>query len=88
MDQWLKTGSLMSKFETSENTDDNEGNSEKPEIVYSCDSYGVVPKFSHTKLIVERMIAISCQMSSKSTESCHILFSHDNLRYFLSILEI
>lgn len=34
MDQWLKTGSLMSKLETSENTKDNEGNSEKPEIVH------------------------------------------------------
>lgn len=29
MDQWLKTGSQMSKLETSENTEDNEGNSEK-----------------------------------------------------------
>lgn len=82
MDQWLKTGSLMSKFETSENTDDNEGNTEKPEIVHRCDSYGVVPKFSHMKLIVENMIAISCEMSSKSTESNHCLFSHANLKYF------
>lgn len=40
MDQWLKTGSLMSKLETSENKEDNEGNSEKPEIAYRCDSYG------------------------------------------------
>lgn len=78
----------MSKFETSENTDYNEGNSEKPEIVHICDSYGVVPKFSHTKLLVESMIAISCQMSSKSTESCRSQFSHANLKYSLSILEI
>lgn len=79
MDQWLKTGSLMSKLETSENTEDNEGNSEKSEIGDRCDSYGAVPKFSHMNLVVESMIAISCQTcqtSSKSTEGNHRLFSH------------
>lgn len=37
----------MSKLETSENVDDNEGNSETPEIVHRCDSYGALPKLSH-----------------------------------------
>lgn len=82
MDQWLKTGSLMSKLETSENTEHNEGNSEKPEIVHRCDSYGAVPKFSHINLGVESMIAISCQTSSKSTEGNQALFSHAHLKYF------
>ena len=55
MDQRLKTGSLMSKFETSENSKDNEGNSEKPEIVHRCDSdsYGAIPKSSHMNLVVK-----------------------------------
>lgn len=29
----------MSKLETSENAEDNKGNSEQPEIVQRCDSY-------------------------------------------------
>lgn len=45
MGQWLKTGSLVSKHETSENREDNEGNSEKPEIVHRCDSCGVFLSF-------------------------------------------
>lgn len=80
MDQWLKTGSLMSKLETSENTDDNEGNSEKPEIVHRCDSYGAAPKFSHMKLIKESRTAISPQTNNKSTENNHRLFSHATLK--------
>ena len=36
--RWLKTGSSMSKLETSENAEDNKGNSEKSEIVHRCDS--------------------------------------------------
>lgn len=68
MDQLLKTGSMMSKSETSENTEDCEGNSEKPEIVHRCDSYGIVPKFSHMNLNLESMIIIFYQISSKSKE--------------------
>lgn len=85
MDEWLKTGSLMSKLETSENTDNNEGNSEKSEMVHRCDSYGVAPEFSHMNLVVESMIAISCQTSSKSTEGCSQKLTE---RVSLSILEI
>jgi hypothetical protein len=49
-DGWLKTGSSMSKLETSENAEDNQGNSEKSEIVHRCDSYRLFPLFSHVSL--------------------------------------
>lgn len=49
-DRWLKTGSSMSKLETSENAEDNKGNSEKSEIVHRCDSYRLFPQFSHVSL--------------------------------------
>lgn len=78
MDPWLKTGSLKSKLETSENTDNNEGNSEKPEIVHRCDSYGAVAKNSHMNLAMESMTALACQTSIKSTEGTHRLFLYVN----------
>ena len=40
----------MSKLETSENAEDNQGNSEKSEIVHRCDSYRLFPLFSHVSL--------------------------------------
>lgn len=40
----------MSKLETSENAEDNKGNSEKSEIVHRCDSYRLFPQFSHVSL--------------------------------------
>jgi hypothetical protein len=72
----------MSKLETSENAEDNEGNSEKSEIVHSCDSYRVVPKFSHVSLAAESMIIVPYQTSSKSTEGNHRLFSYADWKGF------
>lgn len=78
----------MSKLETSENTEDNEGNLEKPEIVHTCDSYGVVPSFPTWTWSWKAWLQYPVKWAvnqQKAIRGCsHMLI----LSFFLNILEI